>query len=79
MRRVIKICVVLHFLLFIWGLYSAAYWGWLTATPLDSDQLQTAKFRYYSWLAVSLVSAACFGLLIFLLLTKRWEVGDSQE
>jgi hypothetical protein len=42
---------------FLWSLYAAAFFAWLTATPLTPAQLVRARYDYYVWLAVG---GVCF-------------------
>jgi hypothetical protein len=37
--------------------YQAAYWAWVTATPVTPERLEAAQHRAYAWLAVAMACA----------------------
>jgi hypothetical protein len=61
MRTILITVVVLSVLGILFSLYSAAYFMWLSATPLTPAQQSRVRFDYYAWLAIG---GACIGSLI---------------
>lgn len=49
----------------LFSLYYAAFYAWVTATPLDAEELSRAQRYCYSWFALFVVSAIA-GTVLFL-------------
>ncbi len=51
-----KIILVVLILVSLFALYSAVFFGWLTATPLSPVQLKRAEYDYYCWFSLFVIS-----------------------
>ena len=51
-----KVILAALILVSLFALYSAAYFGWLTATPLSPSQLKRCQYDYYCWFSIFIIS-----------------------
>jgi heme exporter protein CcmD len=53
------------------SLYSIAYFGWLTATPLSDAEAKRVKYDFYVWTAVLVISLISLAGLVLLTALRR--------
>jgi len=70
MRIVAWSLLLLSILGLLVSLYSAAFFAWLTATPLTPPQLARARYDFYFWLVIG-GGCVCVAVICVIVLVRH--------
>jgi len=71
-----KIILAGLILISLFALYSASYFGWLTATPLSPSELRRVHYDYNCWFSVFVISVLSIIAVIARMIWLRRKLRD---